>query len=65
MAQKNNIYCATDERSDTSEKKRGAKALYEVNYFQKSTDLLVPKASLERLIKEIIQRDLEKVSCFT
>jgi hypothetical protein len=45
--------------------KRGTKALYEVKYYQRETNLLVPKDPMERLIREVAQRDLEKVSHFT
>ena len=35
----------------------GRKALHEIRKFQKSTELLVPKASYLRLVREIMQRD--------
>lgn len=33
----------------------GTRALKEIKYYQKSTDNLIPKASFQRLVKEVVQ----------
>ena len=42
--------------SDYRKKKRGLVALKEIRKFQKTTELLIPKASFQRVIREVTQK---------